>query len=87
MQRKLFITAKCGFQCPVCNGAVTFQVTGFDNVRAYVTSGYTTDCGRCGAPLLVEDGGKIVSLHEHIHESLPQWPNDGKGTGCLTLEE
>ena len=46
--------------------------------------GATADCPCCGQLLLVKDG-VFVDFHQHLYESDPSWPKDGKGTGFVEV--
>jgi hypothetical protein len=63
--------------CPYCNLELKFDVQ-------ELPDSFTVDCP-CGALLICEDN-TAKCFHKTLHETSPEWPEDGKGTEYIELK-
>lgn len=66
--------------CPNCNGE--FQV----NASTEDVNACTCDCPHCDS-LLVFEGTVLKDFHKYMHSFDERWPEDGKKTSYITLDE
>jgi hypothetical protein len=65
-------------KCPVCDQTFFFE----DHAGP---GDCVTDCSRCGELLLIENN-LIYPFHKKLHSEDSRWPEDGIGTGYVTLQ-
>lgn len=66
--------------CPNCGHLLYYS----DDVE--YTDSFTTDCPECNKLLLCEDGS-LYDFHKKMHKEYSKWPEDGKGTFSVTVQE
>jgi hypothetical protein len=64
-------------QCPRCKGHLFWD--DIDHLHSA-----TADCPRCNLLLLIKDD-VAFDFHGRMHEDIPAWPADGKGTAYTVL--
>lgn len=70
---------RASFKCPCCdNNSFFHESMQLDEIHG------TTDCGHCGAMLLIEDG-IVYEFNEKMNAEDSRWPKDGKNTGYIEV--
>ena len=68
------------FTCPACKKEFSTPNT------LQECEGATMDCPNCNSLLLVKKG-TAIDFHKAIHGECEEWPEDGKGTYSVGIEE
>lgn len=68
--------------CPICNNK-------FETLTQEIileNEGCTVEhtAGNCGSLLIIKNG-VLVDFHKYMNKQNPQWPADGKNTGCIEV--
>lgn len=61
--------------------AKEFSISG-DYKEPSEIEGCTFDCPHCHL-VLVMDNGVVKGLHSMLHDTIPEWPEDGVGTNFI----
>lgn len=70
--------------CPNCKVTIDAAQYGITDDELNSKVHCTLDCHGCRSLLLIENG-VLKDFHKTIHEDCPDWPEDGVGTGSLTI--